>query len=119
MGRYLNLAKNALKNKEYCQEEPFLSGEQAPPIITTNYEITKEDEARFPEKPDIIRARIVSTGEVAHVSAVESCFHCRGKGACRCAVCGVQDSKGRHVHGQCGACRGTGYLDFSGDSRCQ
>ena len=64
-------------------------------------------------------ARIVSTNTIAHVPAAEPCFHCSGKGQCGCAVCGVQDAKGRHVYGQCGSCKGTGHLAFSENSTCQ
>jgi len=64
-------------------------------------------------------ARIVSTDTVAQVPAAELCFHCSGKGECRCAVCEGQDRRWRTIYGQCRACNGTGHLTNSGDSTCQ
>ena len=119
MGRYLTLAINALKHKNYYQEEPFLPAEQAPPITTTNYEITKEDEARSPAKPDIIRARVINGDGVAQVSEAELCWHCSGAGQCKWAVCLAQDIEGRDVLGQCRSCLGTGHLTFSEGTACQ
>lgn len=119
MGKLLDLAKNALKEKNTYQDGIHSSGNSGSLPSGTNYELTKNDEVRFPAKPDIIRARIVSTGAIAHVPAAELCFHCGGKGECGCAVCGVRDAKGQLVPGQCGACRGTGHLALSEDARCQ
>ncbi len=76
-----------------------------------------------PSNPDYrihtVQARIVKEDVVSEVSNAEPCFHCNGKGQCRCAVCGAQDAIGRYVAGQCGSCKGTGHIAFSEDLRCQ
>ena len=110
MGRYLNLAKNALKNKEYYQEEPFLPGEQAPHFTSTHYEITKKDELSPGGKAGTCLARIIGRDRVAQSENADPCWHCDSTGKCGCAECAVQDGKGQWVPGECRACKATGFL---------
>ena len=112
MGKYLELAKGALRGIEEGQGKAPSSHDGAPPS-------TQVGGVGPAAEPHIIRARIVSADTVARVAAAEVCFHCAGKGECGCAVGGVRDAKVQHVPGQCGACRGTGYLALSEDARCQ
>ena len=66
-----------------------------------------------------VRARIVKEDVVSEVSNAEPCFHCNGKGQCKCAVCEGQDKGGRTIHGQCRACMGTGHIALLEVLRCQ
>ena len=116
MGRYLNIAKNALKHNKYYQEEPFLPGEQAPPITTTNYEITKKDEISPSGDVGTCKARLIGKDMVADCVNPDPCWHCDSAGKCGCADCGEYNKNRNWGPGRCGACLGAGFLAWESNA---
>lgn len=58
----------------------------------------------------LVQARVRGKDAVVESSQAETCWHCKGQKSCRCAFCAVPAPEMQWQPGECGACKGTGFL---------
>lgn len=60
--------------------------------------------------PARIEARVRGQDAVIETAHAETCWHCFGEKVCECVFCAVSTPQMRWLPGECGACKGTGFL---------